>query len=436
MKHFIIFLMLMFTSLSAQAQYSQAIGSQDNDFRASQIRTLNGNTYVSGWLIDPNVTNSELTAEGILIRLDATGTIDWIYKLSSVTPTDVINGTRIFDFDFDDDEANIVFVGATTLRNGNMLDNQCMLGMVDINTGAGVFQQVYDFRINSREFFQRIINNPSPDAVDADSYIISGLINDGNNRTIDNYISARAVINPNNAVNVVFNWIDENDYTGDEEMQRMRILDIMGNLQIAYAGTTMPGNDARINFHNINTGNVISEYLFDIPGTVFDVAQIGNELIVVGQLLTPNRAFIASVDQNFNVINSLEFEDLDRFSRVIIEPTTGEILAVGEQINANPAICRFDFSTNQIVYLNARDLDFGTNVQGDGLLVTEGNNAFFADTRTMLANFGINQSAAVFRTDLDFVSCNTDDLNLTPQPAGLTLDLVTGLKAYAEMDST
>ncbi len=424
MKHFILLLALIFTSLSARAQFSQAIGSPDNNFRATQIRTLGGNTYVSGWLTDVTAANANLSTEGVIVRLNPIGAIDWIYQITANTPAGVGNGSRIYDFDFDDDQANIVFVGATTHINGGMVDNECMVGMVDITTGAGIFQRTYDFRTNAREFFLRITNHPGTDATDANNYIISGLVNmnNGSVSLIDNYISARALITQNN---VVFNWINENTYAGnnaDDEMQRMSVLDVMGNFQVVHGGTSIPNNIARINFHSINNGNIINEFSLSNNGTVLDIGQIGNTMIVVGQSTNPNRAFIASVDlSTFTVTSSFDMNNFNQFSHLAIEPNSGDILVVGERNNDISAICSFNMVGTQLNYNGAVELDFGNDIVGFGLVDIAGNEAFFADTRNALATFGTNQSAAVFRTNLNFNTCNTNILNFTPQATNLVM---------------
>ena len=418
----------MFTSLSAQSQFSQAIGNPGTDFRTSQIRTLGGNTYISGWLTDPNATAPTLSTEGILIRLDTTGDIDWIYKLSSDNQVGISIGTRIHDFDFDDAQDHIVFVGATANTNGGIIDNQSIIGMVDMTTGVGVFQESYNFRMSARESFQRIENHPG--IGNANNYLLSGNINDVNTGpgTIDNYIAAS--INITNG-NVGFNWIQENGYLAapmDDEMSTMRVLDVAGTPEVVYAGTSLPNLAARINFHDINAGFMLREFSFNLSGFVMDMTQIGNTMIVVGQLFGPARAFIASVElPSGNVTSSLQFANLNNFSRVTIDATTGDILAVGEQIGGNPAICRLELNGNQLSYIDASIQNFGTNSVGNGLLVTDGNNAFMADTRLNLASFATNQAVAVIHTDLSFFSCDTINPIFTPQPANLILNLVNGL---------
>ncbi|MEL6968550.1 MAG: FG-GAP-like repeat-containing protein [Bacteroidota bacterium] len=467
MKNLLLLFLAVLLAGQAQAQFFEVFGEAGLNFRASQIKPLNGNTYVSGWFSDASTPNSGPSEEGIIFRLDANGDLDWVYNLSAETPQGVRNGTRIYDFDFSDSEEQIVFVGATNFRvnpqAGNFLDNECVLGMISIGTGAEIFQQAYNFRSDARELFLRITNNPATGGIlDNDRYFISGAINDpgfGAGVT-DNYIAARAEITPSG---VSFDWINEHNYaippppagqtTPDQEIHRMRVLAVGNGHELVFGGIENPGsapanrNNAQINFHNPLLGTINGEFIFNRNGTVLDVAQLGNLMIVVGQLsddpttqANQGQAFITGVDLNSRsvVTNSIIFpsSELNRFSRIEIEPISGDILVIGERSNnANSVICRFTLApfAALLSLVNASVIDFGTDGSGEARLEIDNNEAYWVDTRIGMNTLlpPTEESASVVRTDLTFNSCETVSLELSPSPVQLELSEIMAIEIAA-----
>lgn len=455
MKNVILLFLLCLVFGHLEAQFTNAYGEPGQDFQATQIRVLDGNTYVSGWFFDPSVpATAGNTEEGVIFRLDGDGVVEWVYKLSPQTPAPQTEGTRIYDFDFNDDQDRIVFVGSTGIAINPAVaayrDSECIVGMVNLNNGNSVFEQSYNFRNPARELFRKIANDPNPN--NTDSYFISGMVNDPNTGpgTIDNYIGARATITNSN---VMFSWINEHNYISlantldDQEMARMKVLTVAGQSQIVFAGIDDPGpgnnttnrNDAHINFHDEN-GVLLDEIILNQNGVIHDVVQMGNLLIVVGQLrannISPSRPFITGIDLNTKMVvtNSVSFPttQMDRFSRVEVEPNSGDIYVVGERLNnQNSVVCRFRLApfAATLTYIDNVVLDFGNDEIGTGLLTFDNQEAFWADSRS---GFGVplnptDHAVAVVRTDLNFLSCESVSLELEPIQETLTTLEIDGL---------
>lgn len=357
-----------------------------------------------------------------------TGELEWDFQLDE--------GSIFHDFEFVKDTRACLLVGATEpfQVNGVAQDNESILVKVDDN-GQMVFGR--KFQQTGREHFNRIIRHADP-VLEGFPYYVVGTINpaanppfyppppSGTDRVFVMNINAEGMIQ----------WANQYDYDGvmvpDDEFHRglfaVNVFDggVQDNGNIVLTGNDSPNNDGiMVEIHG-GTGEVVNAVKFESGYDIYDGLELPNgRIAIVGSDFVNSQAFLSLLDQEFDNIGGLRFEQVELFREVSMD-NQGRLYAAGPT-NFGPLADNFNYihriSSNgmgpQLDYTRFL-LDEATQFENPRIMVSPFfNQLFYADGRLLPSGGFGNWDMLVGSFDLELSSpCQ---METGPAVAGFSL---------------
>lgn len=267
----------------------------------------------------------------VISKLDNNNAVTWSRRITEAS--------QFLDFTINDD-GNIIVIGRTTPVSVGQT-NQCIMGIINSNTGAVISMKKHEFF--GRQTFSKILRHDNP--IDASfPYYIIGIENGSVNNTNAN----DDVIMLNVGEQLQVNWSSKYIKSNDNQWSRDIIGLSNGNILVIGDEDGVKGMFVTIDG---STGDVISVMETTDNRSFSEIIEVaGGNFISVGRsgAFTLNNGMLCYLDSSLGERDAIHFDGAIKLFYSVTETSPGTFIAAGTMLDDKTVLVEFTIPTGTI----------------------------------------------------------------------------------------